>query len=82
MSRSKIKVYGALWCGDCRRSKAFLDRNDVDYEWIDTDQDPAGHDYVVQVNNGKRIIPTIVFADGSILTEPSDFELAAKLGIA
>ena len=81
MSRSKIKVYGALWCGDCRRSKALLDRNEIDYKWIDTDDDPEAHAYVVQVNDGKRRIPTIVFDDGSILAEPSDFELAAKLGI-
>jgi thioredoxin reductase (NADPH) len=75
----KIKVYGAPWCGDCRRSKDYLDANKVPYEWIDVDQDPAGKAYVRKVNQNKLIIPTIVFPDGSVLVEPGNAELARKL---
>jgi NADPH-dependent 2,4-dienoyl-CoA reductase/sulfur reductase-like enzyme len=46
---------------------------------VDIEQDKAGEGYVIQKNNGKRIIPTIKFADGPILVEPSNAELAAKL---
>ncbi len=79
MNDTSIKMYGAPWCPDCRRSKALLDRRGVAYDWIDIDENPEGARYIEQVNEGKRIIPTIVFPDGSILVEPSDAELARKV---
>ena len=82
MPYSEITVYGAPWCPDCRRSKQFLADQRVSYDWVDIDQDDAGRAYVQQVNNGKHIIPTIVFRDGSVLVEPTNAELAAKLGIS
>ena len=77
-----ITVYGAPWCPDCKRSKQFLGEQRVPYSWVDIDKDEEGRRYVNQVNDGKQIIPTIVFEDGSILVEPSNAELAAKLGIS
>ena len=82
MSDANIKVYGAPWCPDCRRAKQFLGEQRVPYDWIDIDQDEEGRKYVQQANDGKQIIPTIVFEDGSILVEPTNSELAAKLGIS
>ena len=82
MSDGKIKVYGAPWCPDCKRAKQFLGEQRTHYEWIDIDQDEEGRRYVQQVNSGKQIIPTIVFSDGSILVEPTNAELADKLGIS
>ena len=77
-----ITMYGALWCPDCRRSKQFLADHRVPYRWIDIEQDPAAQEIVRQLNDGRQIIPTIVFADGGpILAEPSNAELAARLGI-
>ncbi len=76
-----IKVYGAPWCPDCRRSKQFLGEQRVAYEWIDIDQNPAAAALVREKNDGKQIIPTIVFPDGSFLAEPSNAELAKKLGL-
>ena len=76
-----ITIYGAYWCPDCRRSKQFLGEHQIPYRWVDIEQDKAGEAYVLQRNEGKRIIPTIEFADGSILVEPSNAELAAKLGL-
>ena len=77
----KIKVYGAPWCPDCRRAKQFLGEQRVPYDWIDVDADPDGLRVIEQVNNGKHIIPTIFFEDGSILVEPTNAELAQKLGL-
>ena len=48
---------------------------------MDIEANPRAEQYVRQVNKGKRIIPTIVFADGGVLVEPSNAELAAKLGL-
>jgi thioredoxin reductase (NADPH) len=77
-----IIVYGTTWCPDCRRSKQFLGDQRIHYHWVDIERDPEAMTYVEHVNKGKRIIPTIVFTDGSILVEPSNAELAQKLGIA
>jgi len=78
---SKVTVYGAYWCPDCRRAKRFLGEQFVPYKWVDIEQDKDGEKYVLEKNQGKRIIPTIVFEDGSFLVEPSNAELAKKLGL-
>lgn len=78
---SKITVYGATWCPDCRRAKKFLGEQRVHYTWVDIEENPESQALVEKVNNGKRIIPTIVFEDGTILVEPSDADLAKKLGL-
>ena len=79
MDSVKIKVYGTTWCGDCHMATRLLDQQGIAYQWIDIDSDEQARRYVVEVNNGKRIIPTIVFQDGSILVEPSALVLASKL---
>lgn len=81
MSHTGITMYGTAWCGDCKRAKQFFGEQRVHYEFIDVDGDPEGMAFVEQVNDGKQIIPVIVFDDGSTLIEPSNAELAAKLGI-
>ncbi len=77
----EILVYGASWCPDCRRAKKFLADQRVPYSWHDIEGDPDGVRVVQDRNDGKNIIPTIVFPDGSHLSEPSNEELAEKLGL-
>lgn len=81
MVKSKVTVYGAYWCPDCRRAKKFLGEQFVPYKWVDIEQDKTGEEYVLKRNNGKRIIPTILFGDHTFLVEPSNAELAKKLGL-
>jgi thioredoxin reductase (NADPH) len=76
-----IQVYGASWCGDCRRAKKFLADQRVSYEWHDIEQEPDLIPFIQEKNDGKNIIPTIVFPDGSHLAEPSNEEIANKLGL-
>ena len=78
-SMSQITMYGADWCGDCRRSKRFLDSSSVDYKYVDVENDASASEKVIEINGGKRSIPVIVFSDGSHLTEPSDNSLKEKL---
>lgn len=78
---AEIQVYGAPWCPDCRRSKKFLGEHRVEYDWIDIDTDAEGLRFVEELQNGGRTIPTIIFPDGSSLLEPSNEELARKLGL-
>ena len=77
----KLKVIGASWCPDCKRAKTFLGQHRIEFDWVDMETDPTAQAEVERINDGKRIIPTIIFPDGSILTEPSNDELAEKLGI-
>lgn len=78
----QIVMYGAQWCPDCRRSKAFLDRNGVPYEYVDLETSADDVERVLELNEGRHVIPTIVFPDGSHVAEPSDAELAARLGLS
>jgi glutaredoxin len=59
-----------------------LDYLKIPYQWIDIDQDKAGEQFVLKTNRGMRSVPTLVFADGSILVEPSNLKVAQKLGIS
>jgi thioredoxin reductase (NADPH) len=79
MSNADITVYGAHWCPDCRRSKQFLGEHQIPYNWVNIEEDPEAEQFVIKKNDGKRIIPTIVFNDESFLVEPTNAELAAKL---
>jgi thioredoxin reductase (NADPH) len=81
MSHTNIKLYGTNWCSDCKRSKKFLGEQRVHYEFINIEEDMEGQAFVQRVQNGGLTIPTIVFEDGSILIEPSNAEVAAKLGL-
>jgi len=82
MAEETIVVYGADWCGDCRRTKRFLNENHIEYRWVNIEQDKSGEQFVLATNRGMRSIPTLVFQDGSILVEPSNRKLAEKLGLA
>lgn len=75
----KIILYGRRYCGQVYNTKKKFDEEGIDYEYIDIQQDPQAREYVRQVNNGFESVPTIVFPDGSILTEPSTKELEEKL---
>jgi glutaredoxin len=59
-----------------------LDYLKIPYQWIDIDQDKEGEQFVLKTNRGMRSVPTVVFADGSILVEPSNLKVSQQLGIS
>lgn len=73
-----ITMYGAEWCGDCRRSKWVLDELGVAYDYVDLETDATGADRARAIS-GRSSIPVIVFPDDSHLVEPSDDDLRAKV---
>lgn len=75
----RILMFGADWCSDCRRSKALLDREGAAYDYVDVEAEIDGADRARAIS-GRINIPVIVFPDGTHLVEPSDAELAARLG--
>jgi glutaredoxin len=74
-----IKFYTTDWWGDCIRSKALLNKLNIQFEEINVDEDKEANEYITNLQNNQRRIPTIVFEDGSFLVEPSDPELHSKL---
>lgn len=76
---SHIMVYASPYCGDTRRARRMLDELQVSYEFVDIRQDQEAARLVEEINQGYRSSPTIVFPDGSVLVEPSDGTLRAKL---
>jgi glutaredoxin-like protein len=79
MAQADITMYGADWCGDCRRSKRLFEELDIQVNHIDVEVDKSAAEKVVEINGGAQSIPVIVFSDGTHLTEPSDNDLKAKL---
>lgn len=75
----RIVFYGRPWCGDCRRSRKLMDSLAIDYIYIDIFMDSEGEAVVMQINQGNRSVPTIVFPDGSYLVEPTDDDLQVRL---
>lgn len=74
-------VYGTSWCFGTRRSREYLDEHGISYQYIDIDFNQEGEEFVLQTNNGKRKVPTILFSDNTILASPSNEELGRKIGI-
>jgi len=79
MTMNKIRMYGTRTCPDCARAKQVLNKHQVAFDWIDIEQDEEASAYVEKVNQGFKSVPTILFPDGSILVEPSNAALEAKL---
>ena len=75
-----IDLYGADWCPDCVRAKAFLTKNKVEFNFIDVDLDESATKKVEEINNGKRIIPTVII-NGKPHTNPDNAQLAAEIGL-
>ena len=76
-----IRVAGALWCPESYAAREFLSRNQVPYQWVDIDQDPAMRALVVSMVGEPPKVPVIFFPDGTTLIAPSITELAAKAGL-
>ncbi len=75
----KIQLYATSWCFSSRNTRAFLDLHHIAYDYIDIDKDRAGEAFVMKTNKGFRSVPTLLFPDGTTLTEPTQNELIEKL---
>lgn len=75
---SQIVMYAVEWCPDCRRAKFFFKRKNIDVLEVDVNTDKKAEEFVKNLNNGFRSVPTIIFPDGSMMVEPSSAELEAR----
>jgi mycoredoxin len=76
-----MRMYSTSWCGYCHRLKAQLQRIGLDFEEVDIEHDPEAAAFVASVNNGNETVPTLLFDDGSTLTNPSLREVQEHLGV-
>ena len=74
-----VTMYTTVWCGYCVRLKKLMQREGIDYAEVDIEQDPAAAELVMQANGGNRTVPTLLFRDGSALTNPSIDQVKAQL---
>lgn len=75
-----ITLYSTPWCGYCHRLKGQLERAGIDFVEVDISDQPGAAQIVEQVNGGNQTVPTLVFADGTALTNPSLAQVQAQLG--
>lgn len=75
----QFTLYSTPWCGYCHRLKSQLKREGIEFDEVDIEQDPASATIVEKANEGNQTVPTLVFADGSALTNPSVAQVKAKL---
>ena len=76
---AQLTIYSTEWCGYCHRLMTQLDREGVGYNVVDIEQDPTSADFVKSVNGGSQTVPTVVFPDGTALTNPSVAQVKLKL---
>lgn len=76
----ELVLYGADWCGDCRRAKVWLRENNVPFTEVDVENDDAARDRAIEIANGRKNIPVLVLPNGTVLIEPTNAQLAAALG--
>jgi mycoredoxin len=74
-----ITMYSTTWCGYCRRLKTLLDREGIGYAEVNIETDEASAAFVEQANGGNQTVPTVLFPDGSVATNPSLDDVKARL---
>lgn len=75
----KFTMYSTSWCPFCQRLRQDLESQSISYSEVDVDDDSAAAELVKGLNNGNRVVPTLVFTDGSSMTNPSISEVLAKI---
>jgi len=66
-----LTMYSTTWCAFCRRLKSQLAADGIEITEINIEEDPAAADCVMSVNGGFQTVPTLLFSDGTALTNPS-----------
>jgi len=78
-SVNKLTMYSTVWCGYCRRLKAQLDRAGIAFREVDIEHDATAASFVAGVNGGNQTVPTVLLANGSVLTNPTIDEILAAI---
>ena len=74
-----VTMYSTPWCGYCKRLKRQMSDAGIAFDEVDIEQDPSAAEIVERVNHGNQTVPTLVFADGTALTNPSIAQINEQL---
>lgn len=74
-----VVMFSTVWCGYCQRLKAQMMRGDIAFVEVDIEADPSAANFVETHNGGNQTVPTVVFPDGTTMTNPPYKEVVAKL---
>jgi len=74
-----VTMFTTTWCGYCVRLKKLMQREGIEFAEVNIEEDDKAADLVMQANGGNRTVPTLLFADGSALTNPSIDQVKAQL---
>jgi mycoredoxin len=74
-----VTMYTTTWCGYCKRLKRMMQDDGINFVEVDIEQTPGTAEIVEKVNNGNQTVPTLVFSDGSAMTNPSLAKVKEKL---
>lgn len=74
-----LTMYTTAWCGFCKNLKRQLARAGVEIDEVDIERDPGAARFVEGVNGGNQTVPTVLFPDGSTMTNPSAMQVQARL---
>jgi len=74
-----VTMYTTTWCGYCKRLKRMMQDDGINFAEVDIETTPGTAEIVERVNNGNQTVPTLVFADGSAMTNPSLARVKEKL---
>ena len=76
-----IRVIGNRWSPHSHQAKDFLARNQIPYQWMDIELSPEAQQLVEYADCDKLHLPLVLFADGSNLMQPSNAQIAEKIGL-
>lgn len=76
-----VTMYSTTWCGYCRRLKSQMEREGIAYTEVNIELDPASAAFVEKANGGNQTVPTVLFPDGSTMTNPSLAQVKAKIQV-
>ena len=74
-----VTMYTTQWCAFCRRLKSQLARDGIEVVEVDIERDEEAARYVLSVNGGNMTVPTVVFPDGTAMTNPSAAQVKERL---
>jgi len=76
---ARVVMYTTTWCGYCKRLKRMMQDDGIVFDEVDIEQVPGTAEIVEKVNNGNQTVPTLVFSDGTAMTNPSLAKVKEKL---
>jgi mycoredoxin len=74
-------IYGTSWCGPCRTLKRLLSERNVAFTYVDIETTPDAAEFVTKINKGNQTVPTVLFPDGSTLTNPRLSDVITRLDL-